>query len=53
VFDADFLGEVEAGAMLLVAKVRAAVNKRFQNGVDQPDVLGPTAARASITQGMA
>jgi hypothetical protein len=39
VFDADFPGEVEAGAMLLVAKVRAAVNKRFQNGVDQPDVL--------------
>ena len=25
--------------MVLVAKVRAAVNKRFQNGADQPDVL--------------
>ena len=37
--DADFPGECEAGAMVLVAKVRAAVNKRFQNRADQPDVL--------------
>ena len=35
VFDAEFPGETEAGAALLVPKVRAAVNKRFQNGASQ------------------
>ena len=39
VFDATFAGECEAGATALVAKVRAAVNVRFQGGATQPDTL--------------
>ena len=33
VFDSDFPGECEEGAAILVAKVRAAVNLRFQAGM--------------------
>ena len=38
-FDAEIPGETEAGAALLVPKVRAAVNKRFQNGASQPKTI--------------
>ena len=33
VFDPDYAGECEEGAAILVAKVRAAVNLRFQAGM--------------------
>ena len=39
VFDPDYPGECEEGAAILVAKVRAAVNLRFQGGMPQPDTL--------------
>ena len=39
VFDADFPGEVPAGAERLVAKVRTAVNVRFQNAGSKPSVV--------------
>lgn len=39
VFDQEFPGETDAGAEILVGKVRAAVNTRFQSGTPQPDTL--------------
>ena len=39
IMDADFPGETQEGVRSLVAKVRAAVNVRFQGGVQQPDTL--------------
>ena len=39
VMEADFPGENPDGARILVGKVRAAVNVRFQGGVAQPDTL--------------
>ena len=39
VFDADFPGEVPAGATVLVDKVRAAVNIRFQGQPSKPDTI--------------
>ena len=39
VFDSEFPGEEEAGARLLVARVRSAVNVRFKGNVAQPDIL--------------
>lgn len=39
IMDAGFPGENQDGATILVGKVRAAVNKRFQGGVTQPDIL--------------
>ena len=39
VFNADFAGESPAGVSKLVEKVRAGVNRRFQNEDSKPDVL--------------
>ena len=39
VFDADFPGEETSGAKVLVEKVRAAVNIRFQGNTSKPDTL--------------
>ena len=39
VFDCDFPGECPAGAAKLVEKVRAGVNKRFQQEDSKPDVV--------------
>ena len=39
VLDADYPGETQEGARILVGKVRAAINVRFRNGVAQPDTL--------------
>ena len=39
VLGADFPGETQEGASILVSKVRAAVNIRFQGGASQPDTV--------------
>ena len=39
VLDVDFPGETQHGASILVSKVRAAVNIRFQGGPSKPDTV--------------
>ena len=39
IFDSSYPGETEEGAARLVAKVRSAVNKRFQGDAAKPDFL--------------
>ena len=39
VFDTDYPGETQAGAKILVGKVRAAINKKFQGAASKPDTL--------------
>ena len=39
VFDDEYLGENRDGAEILVSKVRATINKRFQGGTSKPDAF--------------
>ena len=39
VLDANFPGETQRGASILVSKVRAAINVRFQGGASKPDMV--------------
>ena len=39
ILDTEFPGEAQEGASILVSKVRAAINVRFQGGATQPDTI--------------